>query len=83
MIDDATCHITVQFLKTKDQATQQIKNYFTYLSVCEKHPHAIRIDRGTEFVNQDLMTWCETQGIDVQCTAPYSPSQNGIAKWMN
>jgi len=41
LINDATCYITVRFLKTKDQAAQQTKNYFTYLSVREKQPHAI------------------------------------------
>ena len=83
LIDDATRYITVRFLKTKDQAASQIKNYFTYLSVREKQPRAIRIDRGTEFVNNALMSWCEAHGIDVQRTAPYSPSQNGVAERMN
>ena len=31
MIDDATHHISVAFLKTKDQAAQAVKNYLTYL----------------------------------------------------
>jgi len=70
----------VKFLKTKNQARQQIKNYFSHLSVRNKPPHAIQIDCGTEFVNQDLITWCNTQGIDVQCTVLYSPSQNGVAE---
>ena len=73
----------MKFLKTKNQAGQQIKNYFSHLSVRNKPPRAIRIDHGTEFLNQDLITWCNTRGIDVQCTAPYSPSQNGVAERMN
>src|SRR6267142_3281687 len=83
LIDDATHYITVHFLKTKDQAAQQTKNYFTYLSVHEKQPRAIRIDHGTEFINHNLMTWCEMWGIDVQRMVPYSPSQNGMAERMN
>jgi len=83
LIDDATHYITVHFLKTKDQAAQQTKNYFTYLSVHEKQPRAIRIDHGTEFINHNLMTWCEMWGIDVQRMVPYSPSQNGVAERMN
>jgi len=62
---------------------QQIKNYFTHLSMQNKCPRAIRIDCGTEFINQDLMSWYETQGIDVQHTAPYSPLQNGVTEQMN
>src|SRR6266850_1948745 len=61
----------------------QEEMHFTYLSVREKQPRAIQINCGTEFINHDLMTWCETRGIDVQCTAPYSPSQNGVAERMN
>ena len=30
MVDDATCHITIEFLKTKDQAAQKVKDYLTY-----------------------------------------------------
>jgi hypothetical protein len=41
------------------------------------------MDRGTEFVNEDLCTWCHLQGIRFQMTAPYSPSQNGVAERMN
>ena len=45
--------------------------------------HAIRVDRGTEFINKDLISWCQAKGMDVQQTAPYSPSQNGVAERMN
>jgi len=41
------------------------------------------MDRGTEFVNKSLQDWSNTQGIQLQLTAPYSPLQNGVAKWMN
>ena len=49
----------------------------------EKHPKAIQIDRGKEFVNEDLKIWCQCEGIEIQMTAPYSPSQNGVAEQMN
>ena len=29
------------------------------------------------------MDWCHDHGIEVQMTAPYSPSQNGVAERMN
>jgi len=83
LIDDATRYITVKFLKNRNHAAQQIQNYFTHLSVQDKYPCAIRVDRGTEFINQDLISWCKSRGIDIQWTAPYSPSQNGVAKQMN
>jgi hypothetical protein len=73
----------VEFLKTKDQAVQRIKNYMAYLRVQDKTPLAICADCGTEFVKVSLMSWCHSQGIELQVTAPYSPSQNGIAEYMN
>ena len=30
-----------------------------------------------------MQSWCQAQGIELQTTAPYSPSQNGIAEHMN
>ena len=41
------------------------------------------MDRGTEFVNEPLKSWCDSRGIRLQLTAPYSPSQNGVAERMN
>ena len=65
MIDDAARYITIEFLKTKDQAAQKIMNYMTYLKVWDRTPCAICADRGTEFVNQSLKDWCQSQGIEL------------------
>ncbi len=46
-------------------------------------PKAIQMDRGREFVNQPLFDWCQSKGMEMQMTAPYSPSQNGVAERMN
>jgi len=83
MIDDALWFIMVDFLKAKSQAVQKIKDQMTYLSVRDKTPCTIRMDRGTEFVNDELKTWCHSHGIRLQMTTPYSPSQNGVAERMN
>jgi hypothetical protein len=34
-------------------------------------------------MNTDLKSWCAQHGIEIQMTAPYSPSQNGVAEHMN
>ena len=83
MVDDASRFVTVEFLKSKDKAADEVKSYLTYVSVREKTPKAIRVDRGTEFVNAELVSWCKERGISIQQTAPYSPSQNGVAERMN
>ena len=43
----------------------------------------MRIDRGCEFVNESLLEWCYSKGMEVYKMAPYSSSQNGIAERMN
>jgi len=83
MVDDTTYYITVKFLKMKDQAAQKIMDYMTYLKAWGKTPYAIHVDRGTEFINETLREWCNSQGIELQVTAPYSPSQNGVVERMN
>jgi hypothetical protein len=36
MVDNATYYITVEFLKTKDQAAQKVEDYLIYLWTHEK-----------------------------------------------
>ena len=55
MVVNASCYITVKFLKSKDQATQKLKNYFTHLQIQRKTPKAICIDHRCEFVNDLLL----------------------------
>ena len=83
LVDNASQYTTVEFLKTKSQVSQHIKNYMTYLLAHGRSPCAIRMDRGSEFVNKDLKSWCQSKGIKHQMTTPFSPSQNGVAERMN
>src|SRR6266851_2055581 len=46
-------------------------------------PKAMRINHGREFVNNSLLEWLYSKGMEVHMTAPHSPSQNSIAKRMN
>jgi len=41
MVDNASRYITVEFLKSKDQAVQKVRNYFTHLQTHSKMPKAI------------------------------------------
>ena len=49
----------------------------------DRQPKAIHIDRGKEFLNQKVLEWCKARSIELHLTAPYSPSQNGVAERMN
>ena len=53
-VDNLSHYVTVKFLKAKSQALAHVKAYLTYLKSCGKIPHAICVDRGKEFINEDL-----------------------------
>ena len=46
-------------------------------------PKAMCINHGHEFVNNLLLDWLYLKGMEVHITAPYSPSQNGVAEHIN
>ena len=84
LVDDATCYVTAKPLKTKKDATQAIRDYGTYLEAQNIHIHALfRCNRGKEFLNVESEQWCKEKGIELQLTAPFLPSQNGVAERMN
>jgi transposase InsO family protein len=83
LVDDSKWYITTDFLKRKIEAAKKVKEYLAYHKAQGKNPKAICIDCGKEFVNKELDSWCREHGIEIQKTAPYSPSQNGVAERMN
>jgi len=83
MINDTSRYITVEFLKKKSHASAKISEYITYQIAKGRSPCAIKMDRGSEFVNEELKKQCHSQGIHFQMTAPYLPSQNGVTEHMN
>jgi transposase InsO family protein len=80
--DDATRRTTVLFMKEKDEATENIKKYLAYVEA-DKKPKFLRVDNGKELINTETKKWCGTRGITIEATAPYSPSQNGVAERFN
>lgn len=43
----------------------------------------LRSDRGGEYFMHDFNIFCEEHGIIHQCSAPYTPQQNGLAERKN
>jgi hypothetical protein len=82
-VDNAGWFTTINYLKAKSEAVQKVKNYLTHLKAQGKSPKAVHFDCGKEILNEELESWCAEQGIEIQATALYSPSQNGIAERMN
>lgn len=82
-VDDAKRFATVECVKKKSDAAQLVINYLTHLKTHGRIPKGIQIDNEKEFVNEKLESWCKEHGMEIRYTVPYSPSQNGIAEWMN
>ena len=48
-----------------------------------KVPKFVRFDNGGELINDKLKAYFKSEGITIEPTALYSPSQNGVAKRFN
>ena len=82
-IDDAKRFITIDFTKEKSDVAQCVIDYLAHLITQGCTPKVIQIDQGKEFVNEKLQCSCKECGIEIQLTAPYPPSQNGVTERMN
>jgi len=69
LIDNATRYVTLKFLKAKSDAAHEIQSYMSHLQIRGHVTYAIKIDRGTEFLNQPMKTWCDERGIQLHLIA--------------
>ena len=83
-INNCTHWCTIQYLKNKDEATTKVQQYLSYAETCwGRQPKLLQADNGKEYINNTLLTWCQDHGIEIEFTAPHSPSQNGVAEHFN
>ncbi len=83
-MDDCTRIGQVLFLREKSEAVKHVKDHCTKVErQFRKFPCWIRFDNGKEFVNAELKEWAASKGIELETTAPYSSSQNGVAERYN
>lgn len=79
--DDYSHFRFVYFLKHKSEVAEKCKNF---VRLAEKEcGHPIRIiqsDNGTEYVNEQVKTFLDENGIRHRRTVPYTPEQNGSAE---
>ena len=61
-VDDVTCYVTMYFLKAKNEMAKHKENYLTYLHMCGTYTYAIRVDRDTKYMNENLIKKCHTNG---------------------
>ncbi|GJY01751.1 retrovirus-related pol polyprotein from transposon TNT 1-94 [Tanacetum coccineum] len=84
IVDDYSRFTWVKFLRSKDEAPDAIikciKNIQVRLNATVRN---VRIDNGTEFVNQTLREFYENISISHQTSVARTPQQNDIVKRQN
>ncbi|GJS60948.1 retrovirus-related pol polyprotein from transposon TNT 1-94 [Tanacetum coccineum] len=84
IVDDYSRFTWVKCLRSKDEAPAFIINFLKMIQVRLKETvHHIRIDNGTEFVNQTLCEYYEKVGISHETSVACSPQQNGVVERRN
>ncbi|GKB79753.1 retrovirus-related pol polyprotein from transposon TNT 1-94, partial [Tanacetum coccineum] len=84
IVDDYSRFTWVKCLRTKDEAPDFIIKFLKMIQVRLKTPvRRIRIDNGTEFVNQTLREYYEKVGISHETSVARSPQQNGVVERRN
>ena len=82
--DDCVRRVTVLFLRAKGEAPSRIKEHVAKIKQrFGKGPTYMRVDNGKELVNDEVKKFCAEEGITIETSAPYSPSQNGVAERFN
>lgn len=85
-LDDYTKFSVIKVLKNKSDMALAIPEVFNFLERQSAGNHvvkALRTDNGTEYVNLDVTTYLNTNGIVHQTSNPYTPQQNGKAERLN
>lgn len=79
--DGATSYRHIYIIKNKSDVISCFKKYSNIVE--NMFQHGIKIlhtDNGREYVNQDFREYLDKKGIVHECTAPYTPEQNGRAE---
>src|SRR4051794_12965810 len=81
LTDGRSCRTVISFLKDKSDRTvlEEIKAYKVFIKTkTGQRLKAFCADNGKEFSGSIVQDFCRANGIQMEFTAPYSPSQNGV-----
>ncbi|GKC58826.1 copia-type polyprotein [Tanacetum coccineum] len=83
-IDDFSRKCWSYFLTEKSQALETFKKFKALVEKeAEVEIKCLRTDRGGEFNSGEFKSFCESNDIQRQLTAGYTPHQNGVAERKN
>ena len=82
--DDYSRYTWVIFMAHKNETRSELPRLMDRIAnQQEKRIVTIRSDRGTEFLNETIIQYCEKNGIEHQTSAARTPQQNGVAERRN
>jgi transposase InsO family protein len=83
-IDDYSWCAVIQLLENKNQVKTALSAFVSTMETqFNKKIKTLRSDRGGEFWNQEMQSFCASNGIVHQKTNPYSSQENGVAERLN
>lgn len=79
--DAATSYRHVYIIKHKSDVLSCFKKYNEIVKTnFQRSVKILHTDNGREYVNQEFRAYLDAEGIIHECTAPYTPEQNGRAE---
>ncbi|GJT62610.1 retrovirus-related pol polyprotein from transposon TNT 1-94 [Tanacetum coccineum] len=84
IVDDYSCYTWVLFVKSKDEAPEEIKIFLNKITIrLQATVTVIKTDNRTEFKNQILKEYFDSVGISHQASSFRTPQQNGVVERRN
>ena len=74
--DSYSRYSAVYFLKSNEECLDKFKVFCAQVGT----PRAIRSDNGKEYISKSFRSFCISNRIKREHTAPYSPHQNGVSE---
>ena len=83
-VDDYTRYCWIYLLKSKDQASIAITNFWQFTQTqIGKTIKLLHSDNGTEYVNQNVSLFLQKTGTIHTTSPPNHPELNGVAERIN
>jgi hypothetical protein len=80
MIDDYSQYTTTYLLERKSDLKDVLRDYLKLMKTRDTPVHRLRSDNGGEYAGHQTIELLKEHGVKWEPTAPYNPSQNGVAE---
>ena len=83
-IDDCSRFCWIYFMKQKSKVFGIFKVFKAMIeNSFSKKIKSIRSDNGGEYIKRDFQQYCESEGIRMEHSVPYTPHHNGVVERKN